>query len=99
MSVVVLTREARDWLARRGGAVTLRRSRRHGCCGGGAGVAVADAGVPTQPESHHRLEVDGVFVYLAPELFPVDGCTVRLEKLLGVRRLFVDGVDLAANAR
>ena len=87
--------EARRWLQDRGGNMTLRRSLRHGCCGGGAGVPVAEPGVPSDPSRYRRQTLAGLDVYLAPDLDAVADLHVRLEGFLGWRRLFVDGADLA----
>jgi hypothetical protein len=44
--------------------VTLRRSRRHGCCGGTAFVPVAEPGAPADRERYRTVEVEAITVFL-----------------------------------
>jgi hypothetical protein len=55
---------AREYIAARGGAVTLRSSRRNGCCGGTAFVPVAEAESPRDPAAYRSVEVDGITVFI-----------------------------------
>ena len=88
--------DAQDWIRRHGGAVMLRFSMRHGCCGGTAGVPVADAAEPADA-SGYRVEVHGgIRVYVANDLVVTEPLNIRLEGFLGFRRLFVDGAALSA---
>lgn len=84
---------ARQWLADQGGELTLRPSPRHGCCGGRAEVPVAEAGKPSDPAGYRRLEIDRIAVYCARELNAGPVLGVRLESLLGMKRLFIDPLD------
>ena len=63
-----LTPAARDWALGREAAITLRRSLRHGCCGGSALVPLARAGAPDNPANFERLAIGGVTIYADPEL-------------------------------
>lgn len=83
--------DAARWVAARDGALTLRASPRHGCCGGTAHLPVAEPGVPEDAAGWAVRTVDGVTVYVDPALAEQDGpFTVRAEGFLGWRRLFVE---------
>lgn len=90
MTDITLTEAARDWLAGNGGAVTLRLSTRHGCCGGQAGVPVAESGAPRNVDGYTEREIDGVRVFVADELGP-GPYHVDIEGLFRWRRLVVEG--------
>ncbi|MCC5809606.1 MAG: hypothetical protein JJU06_04455 [Ectothiorhodospiraceae bacterium] len=94
--VIRFSPEARQWLQGRHAAVTVRVSTRHGCCGGAAGVPVVEPGLPEKPSAYRQLGVDGITVYLAPELESNDAYTIRVEGFLGLKRLFVDGATLSS---
>lgn len=86
-----VTPEAVAWVAERGGEITLRASPRHGCCGGSARLPVAEPGAPREADGWKSEQVEGVTVWLDPELADGEGgLTVRLEGLLRWRRLFVE---------
>ena len=90
MNDVALSAAARDWIRAHGGAVTLRAAPQHGCCGGHAGVPVAEARVPDQPADFERMVIDGVHVYCAPEL--AEGpYRIELEGFWRWHRLTVEG--------
>ena len=88
---------AREWIGKRGGgAMTLRASPRHGCCGGMARLPVAAPGVPDDVAEWETRTVDGVSVRLDPMLGGKDrALTIRVEGFLGWRRLFVEETDPA----
>lgn len=80
-----------DWIERHGGAVTLRRSPRHGCCGGTALLPVAEARTPATPDDWIERQIDGVTVYVARELEAQAGpLSIRAEGFGHWRRLFVE---------
>jgi hypothetical protein len=82
---------AASWLTRKGGAVTLRASPRHGCCGGTAHLPVAEAGAPDDPAGWPVHEIRGITVYVDPALTdPGAVLTVRVEGFGRWRRLFVE---------
>lgn len=86
---------AARWAARRGGAITLRPSPRHGCCGGTATLAVAEPRKPDDPADWLVRTIDGITVYIDPTLADhPDVLTVRAEGFLGWWRLFVEGTGL-----
>lgn len=85
---------AARWLAARGGAVTLRSSPRHGCCGGTAHLPVAEPGAPAEAGNWEARRVDGVTVYLDPALTGHgEALVVRAEGFWGWRRLFVEHAE------
>jgi hypothetical protein len=86
---------ARDFLEAHGGAVTLRGSRRHGCCGGTAFVPVAEPGPPDEPECFRAHEVDGITVYLEPDVVVGPGpLVIGLDELWRWQRLRVEGTAI-----
>lgn len=87
-----ITPRAHEWLKSKGGVVTVRLSPRHGCCGGGADIAVAEARAPDAPERFTRLERDGVVLYIDPTLVD-QGLSLDVEGFLGLRHLFVEGAS------
>lgn len=94
---VRLDAEAARWAAQQGGAITLRPSPRHGCCGGTAILPVAEARAPDKPEAWLIREIDGVTVYVDPAMVGhPDTLMIRTEGFLRWRRLFVEGTGLNA---
>ena len=90
---IAISRRARDFIQHKGGAVTVRLSPRHGCCGGMASLAVADAAEPDDPACYRQLERDGIRVHIAPELVD-EGLIIDLEGWGIFRHLYVDGAPL-----
>jgi hypothetical protein len=86
---------ARKFLAAHGGAVTLRGSRRHGCCGGTAFVPVAEPGPPAEPARYRAHEVDGVAVFLERDVVAgPEPLLIGVDGLWGWRRLRVEGTAI-----
>lgn len=96
MTAIRLDPAARDWLLARERVVTLRRSVRHGCCGGSTAVPVAEPGAPAATRDYSVQEVDGITVYLAAGLQRESELYIRVEGFLGMKRLFVEGAGLAS---
>ncbi|WP_018869020.1 CC/Se motif family (seleno)protein [Thioalkalivibrio sp. ALgr3] len=90
MTTVSLSDAARDWLAGRDAEMTLRLSARHGCCGGQAGVPVAEPGAPRSTEGYARTQIEGIHVYVAEDMGP-GPYRVDLEGFFRWRRLVVEG--------
>jgi hypothetical protein len=87
--------EARAYLADRGSAVTLRGSRRHGCCGGTAFVPVAEPGPPADPAGYRTVDADGITVHLEMEMTAGPApLVIGLDGLWRWRRLRVDGTAI-----
>jgi hypothetical protein len=87
--------DAREYLAARGSVVTLRGSRRHGCCGGTAFVPVAEPGPPDEREGHRSVEVDGITVYLQCDVsIGSEPLVVGLDALWRWERLRVEGTAI-----
>lgn len=89
---IVVTAPAREWLHDKGGVATVRLSPRHGCCGGVADIAVAEARTPDEPKRYTRLELEGVTLYIDKTLVD-QSLTVDIEGFLGLSHLFVEGVS------
>ena len=89
---IEVTERAREWLLKKGGAATVRLSPRHGCCGGRADIAVAEARAPNEPERYTPLDLDGVTVHIDPTLVD-QGLRLDVEGFLGLRYLFVEGAS------
>jgi hypothetical protein len=87
--------DAREYLRAHGGAVTLRGSRRHGCCGGTAFVPVAEPGPPADMEHYRAHEVDGITVYLERDVrVGPESLVVGLDALWRWQRLRVEGTAM-----
>ena len=83
---------ARAHLAAKGAAVTLRGSRRHGCCGGTAFVPVAEAGAPADRERYRTEEVEGITVFLERDVETgSEPLVIGMDELWGWKRLRVEG--------
>jgi len=93
--------EARDFILRRGGAVTVRRSRRHGCCGGTVFVPTVEARKPDLPPTegaadpnrlgYRSLELERVTVFLEDGFSPGSGpLVIGLEGVWGLQRLWLE---------
>ena len=87
--------EAREHLAGKGGAVTLRGSRRHGCCGGTAFVPVAEPGPPAERERYRTVEVEGITVFLERNVETAsEPLVIGIDELWGWKRLRVEGTAI-----
>jgi hypothetical protein len=99
MTPVVLSPEAAAYVRQRGGALTLRRSPRHGCCGGTVGVPVAEAVAPADTRGFVQRALDApggpVRLFVASDLdAPAAGpVRVGLDRVLGLAALYVEGAD------
>lgn len=97
MTEIDLTPAAREWIEDRGGVVTLRVRPHYGCCGGSAGVAEAESHEPDDVDRFDRQAVDGITIYLDPELAATTRLRVLLEGVWRFRRLFVEGAELVGS--
>ncbi|MEQ6885456.1 CC/Se motif family (seleno)protein [Salicola sp. Rm-C-2C1-2] len=93
---ITIADEARAWLLAGEAALIVRNATRNGCCGGSAGVPVAEPGIPCDIDDYRVIEVDGIAVHLDPGITISKPLTVRLESFLGLRHLFVEGAELAS---
>ncbi len=92
---IALDPEAREFIARKGGAVTIKIRKLDACCGGGA-MPVAAAGEPSSRDGYEEHHVDGIRVFLPAGLATgPDGVHIRLNTFLFLRDLTVDGVILS----
>ncbi|NYS60914.1 CC/Se motif family (seleno)protein [Vreelandella salicampi] len=90
--------DAAAFIHEKGGVLTVRLSPRHGCCGGIANLAVAEARPPGTPSHFTRCEHDGITLYIAPEL-EGEGLRVDVEGFWKLRRLYVDGAAIKSPRR
>lgn len=86
---------ARDYITEQGGAVTLRGSRRHGCCGGAAFVPVAEPGPPVELEHYRSVDVDGITVFLEKDVtIGSEPLLIGVDGLWRWQRLRVEGTAI-----
>ncbi|MEX2531805.1 MAG: CC/Se motif family (seleno)protein [Gemmatimonadota bacterium] len=90
---VTVTPEAATFARSQGGALTLRRTPRHGCCGGTVSLAVVEATAPADPAGFARHDLDDLTVYVEPGLTASGPLRVGLDRLFGLRSLFVEGAE------
>jgi hypothetical protein len=82
------------WIQHHGGAVTLRESPRHGCCGGTALLPVAEPRTPRRPDDWAVRQIDGVIVYIEREFEMREGpLTIRAAGFGRWQRLFVERAE------
>lgn len=92
---IEITSSAKAFIKQKGGVVTVRLSPRHGCCGGLANVAVAEATSPADPSLYQRHSDKNLTLFIAPELVG-QGLRVDVEGFWKLRHLYVDGAALSA---
>lgn len=91
--VIDIDSNAVDFIKQQGGVVTVRLSPRHGCCGGLANLAVAEAHPPDAPQQLQHHIQGGISIYIAPEL-AAQGMRIGVEGWWKLRHLYVDGVAI-----
>ncbi|MBR9906320.1 MAG: hypothetical protein GYB15_22165 [Gammaproteobacteria bacterium] len=89
-SAIDIGSKALDFIQQRGGVLTVRLSPRHGCCGGLANVAVAEASAPKDPSLYQRHSDEDITLFIATEL-AYQGLRVDVEGFWKLRHLYVDG--------
>lgn len=84
---------AAHYIQTRGGHILLRRSPRHGCCGGRVFLPVVDLGRPASADDYLTLEQDGVRIHIErPLVFSWRGpLTIGFTQLWGWGKLWVEG--------
>ena len=94
-----LTPAARRWAMEHGGAITLRQSLRHGCCGGRVRVPVAEIGTPNDPAEFIEEVVDEVriFRYAALTNDERSPITIDLAGLWRWRALVIRGIEITTD--
>jgi hypothetical protein len=86
---------ARDHISHLGGSVTLRGSRRHGCCGGTAFVPTAEPGPPSDAREYDSVTVDGITVFLRSDVaIGAEPLVIGLDELFRLKRLRVEGTAI-----
>jgi hypothetical protein len=92
---VRITPEAQDFVQEKGGAVMLRSTLKHGCCGGRVELVKADLGEPRPAHAFRRVEMEGIVLFAEEGLLTDLGqpVTIGLDRFMGLRSLFVSGTD------
>lgn len=90
MNGLRITAAARAWLLAHGGMLTLRAATRHGCCGGSAGVPVAEARMPDDPSALEQVEEQGLRIWREHGLSDV-ALLVDIDGFGRWQRLVVEG--------
>ncbi|MGE6607316.1 CC/Se motif family (seleno)protein [Halomonas sp. NPDC076908] len=63
-SVIDIDNNALAFIKENGGAITVRLSPRHGCCGGSTNITVAEAHQPDNAKQFQRYVQNDVTVYI-----------------------------------
>jgi hypothetical protein len=90
MNGLRITEAAREWLVANGGMLTLRVATRHGCCGGSAGVPVAEARMPDDPAALEQSDEAGLCIWRERGLADV-ALLVDIDGFGRWKRLIVEG--------
>ena len=90
LEIIDVSDAAKVFIKQQGGVVTVRLSPRHGCCGGLANVAVAEASAPKDPSLYQRHSDEDITLFIATEL-AYQGLRVDVEGVWKLRHLYVDG--------
>ena len=90
LEIIDVSDAAKAFIKQQGGVVTVRLSPRHGCCGGLANVAVAEANAPKDPSLYQRHSDEDITLFIATEL-AYQGLRVDVEGVWKLRHLYVDG--------
>ena len=104
---VEITPGAVAYVRERGGALTLRQTPRHGCCGGTVALPVAERSAPRDAAGYVRRDLEtpcgpvALFVERGLDAASDDdasgdtdrsgGLRVGLDRLFGLRSLYVEG--------
>ncbi|AQU82930.1 MULTISPECIES: CC/Se motif family (seleno)protein [unclassified Halomonas] len=93
VNVIEVDSAAIAFIKQHGGILTVRLSPRHGCCGGLANVAVAEANLPADPSLYQRHHYEDITLFIDPTLVG-QGLRVNVEGWWKLRHLYVDGLPL-----
>ncbi|MGS2743997.1 CC/Se motif family (seleno)protein [Halomonas sp. LS-001] len=88
-----ISQAAAEYIREKGGVLTVRLSPRHGCCGGVASLAIAEARTPDNIQAFTCHKQDGIKLYLTPELVD-EGLRVDIEGWWKLRHLYVEGAAI-----
>lgn len=89
-NVIDISSNALDFIKQQGGVVTIRLSPKHGCCGGSASIAVAEASAPKDPSLYQRHCYQDITMFIDSALVD-QGLRVDIEGFWKLRHLYVDG--------
>ena len=96
-TIIEIDRAAIAFIKQHGGHVTVRRSPRHGCCGGTAYIAVAEAQTPNDTAAFQRHEYQSIILWIDP-LLAYQGLRIGIEGWWKLRHLYIDGAALSGGA-
>jgi hypothetical protein len=91
---VEVSPEAAEFVLAKGGALMLRSTLKHGCCGGRVELVKAEACAPEDDTAFDRFELDQVTLYAERGLFEGlnQAIHIGLDRLFSLRSLYVEGV-------
>ncbi len=88
-----ISSDARDYIIKNGGALTIRVVKGGGCCA--TLYPMTETVRPTVPEEYLLLQADGVDLYLQKGVnVRPGGINIVLNRLLIMKKLDVQGLDL-----
>ncbi|MDR5875540.1 CC/Se motif family (seleno)protein [Vreelandella gomseomensis] len=93
--VIEIEDNALAYIKQLGNVLTVRLSPRHGCCGGSANVAVAEAISPKDPSLFQRYHHQGITLFTDPKL-TYQGLKINVEGFWKLRHLYVEGASVLA---
>jgi hypothetical protein len=90
--------DAVAYIREHGGNVLLRRSPRHGCCGGRVFLPVVDLGTPADPTAYRAFTQNGITIHMEkPLVFSWQGpLTIGVSRLWRWYKLWVEGGEASA---
>ena len=94
MHALTVSKEARDFILKNGGAITIRVVKgQAGCCS--MLSPVVETRTPSDTEQFKVIQSGGITLYLQKDLeIMPGGVTISLNKLLWVQKLDVHGLDI-----
>lgn len=91
LEIIDISDAAKAFIKQKGGVVTVRLSPRHGCCGGLANVAVAEANSPNDPALYQRYSDQAITLFIDPAL-ACQGLRVDVEGFWKLRHLYLESL-------
>ena len=90
--MVKISEAAREYILEKGGILTISKPPAISfCCGHAALEPELSFGRPREEAGFICLELDGVTVFLARELARVKGLELEIARILGLRKLTLNG--------
>lgn len=94
MDILTASPEARAYILKHGGAVTIRLVKgQAGCCS--MLSPVVETRTPTDTKQFKVIQKDQITLYLQDELeIMPGGVTIGLNKVLWIKKLYIQGLDI-----